>query len=201
VLKVGLTGGLASGKSTVGRILKDLGCHLFLADEAGHRLLAAGGEAVAPVRAAFGEAILSENGEIDRRKLGQIVFADPDALNRLNAIIHPLVFACEDRWLESVQSGDPQAVAVVEAAILIETGSYRRFDKLIVSWCPLETALVRAMARSGWPEAEARQRLARQMPIEEKKSYADYLIDTSGSMAETIEQTKVVYAALRSASL
>lgn len=201
MLKVGLTGGLASGKSTVGRILKDLGCHLFLADEAGHALLAPGGAAVAPVLASFGDSVLSENGGIDRRRLGQIVFSDADSLNRLNAIVHPLVFACEDYWLESVQSGDPHGVAVVEAAILIETGSYRRFDKLIVTWCPLETAIQRAMARSGWPEAELRQRLARQMPIEEKKSYADYLIDTSGSMAHTIEQTEAVYAALRSASL
>lgn len=205
MIQVGLTGGLATGKTTVGRILQGLGCHLFVADEAGHRLLAPGGEGVVPVLEAFGAGILSEDKSsggmnIDRRKLGQIVFSDPEALKRLNSILHPLVFASEDRWLAEIRRLDPQGIAVVEAAILIETGSYRRFDKIIVTWCPQETLLRRAKERSGWSEEEVKQRLARQMPLEEKLSYADYRIDTSGSMAETIQQTEAVYASLRSAS-
>lgn len=198
MLQVGLTGGMATGKSTVGAELVRLGCHLLKADELGHQLLQQGGACYEPVLAAFGRAILDQNGNIERRRLGMVVFNEPGALDKLNSIIHPAVFAFEENWLKQIEQSEQKAIAIVEAAILIETGNYKNFDKLIVTWCPEEMMIERAVARSGWSREEARRRIAKQMPIEEKKTYADYLIDTSGTMESTLEQTRAVYDALRS---
>ncbi len=201
MLQVGLTGGLATGKSTVGAELVRLGCHLLKADELGHKLLEQGGRCYEPVLAAFGRAILDANGNIERRRLGMVVFNEPGALEKLNSIIHPAVFQYEEEWLSNISESDQSAIAIVEAAILVETGNYKNFDKLIVTWCDEEVAIDRAVARSGWTREEARRRILKQMPIEEKKKYADYLIDTSGSMESTLEQTRAVYQALRSVKL
>ncbi len=201
MLQVGLTGGMATGKSTVGAELVRLGCHLLKADELGHKLLEKEGICYEPVVSAFGRAILDHNGNIERRRLGMVVFNESGALDRLNAIIHPAVFAYEAQWLESVKASEGHVIAIVEAAILIETGNYKNFDKLIVTWCSEELMVERAVARSGWTPEEAQRRIARQMPMEEKKQFADYLIDTSGTMESTIEQTRVVYAALRRLSV
>jgi dephospho-CoA kinase len=198
VLEVGLTGGMASGKSTVGAELVRLGCHLLKADELGHLLLAPGAACYEPVIAAFGRGILDGAGRIDRRRLAAIVFGEPGMLEKLNSIVHPAVFEYEANWLRDIESGDPSAIAVIEAAILIETGNYKNFDKLIVTYCPEEQMIARAVARNGIAAEEARRRLAKQMPIEEKKKYADFLIDTSGTLESTLEQTRAVYAALRS---
>lgn len=201
MLQVGLTGGLATGKSTVGAELVRLGCHLLKADELGHKLLEKGGRCYEPVLAAFGRAILDAEGNIERRRLGMVVFNEPGALEKLNSIIHPAVFQYEEEWLSNINESDQSAIAIVEAAILVETGNYKNFDKLIVTWCDEEVAIDRAVARSGWTRDEARRRILKQMPIEEKKNYADYLIDTSGSMESTLEQTRAVYEALRSVKL
>ncbi len=198
MLEVGLTGGMASGKSTVGAELVRLGCHLLKADELGHLLLAPGAACYEPVIAAFGRGILDGAGRIDRRRLAAIVFGEPGMLEKLNSIVHPAVFEYEANWLRDIESGDPSAIAVIEAAILIETGNYKNFDKLIVTYCPEEQMIARAVARNGIAAEEARRRLAKQMPIEEKKKYADFLIDTSGTLESTLEQTRAVYAALRS---
>lgn len=192
---------MATGKSTVGAELVRLGCHLLKADELGHKLLEKGGPCYEPVVAAFGCAILDQNENIERRRLGMVVFNETGALDRLNSIIHPVVFAYEENWLKGVEDSDSGAIAIVEAAILIETGNYKNFDKLIVTWCLEELMVSRAVARSGFSPDEAHRRIAKQMPIEEKKQYADYLIDTSGTMESTLEQTRAVYAALRSVSL
>ncbi|MCX6612855.1 MAG: dephospho-CoA kinase [Acidobacteria bacterium] len=198
MLQVGLTGGMATGKSTVAAELVRLGCHLLKADELGHKLLEKEGPCYEPVVSAFGRAILDHNGNIERRRLGMVVFNESGALDKLNAIIHPAVFAYEEQWLQGVKDSEKEAIAIVEAAILIETGNYKNFDKLIVTWCPVELMVERAVERSGWTPDEARRRIAKQMPIEEKKQFADYLIDTSGTMESTLEQTRAVYAALRS---
>ncbi len=197
MLRVGLTGGLATGKSTVARELEQLGAHLLYADAEGHRLLQPSGEAFAPVVAAFGEEIVKD-GRIDRRALAQIVFSDPIQLGRLNEIIHPLVFAWEERRMSDIAAQDPRAIAVVEAAILIETGSWRRFDKLILTVCPEPEQIRRAVARGGITESEARARLARQMPLENKVTYADFIIETSGTLDSTLAQTRAVWQKLRS---
>ena len=201
MLQVGLTGGMATGKSTVGAELVRLGCHLLKADELGHKLLEKDGPCYEPVVAAFGKAILDAEGNIERRRLGMVVFNESGALDRLNSIIHPSVFAYEENWLKGVGESETGAIAIVEAAILIETGNYKNFDRLIVTWCPEEVMIARAMARSGMTELEARRRIAKQMAIEDKKKYADFLIDTSGTMESTLEQTRAVYDALRSVSV
>ena len=201
MIQVGLTGGIATGKSVVGQELLRLGCHLLKADELGHKLLEKNGPCYEPVLAAFGRAILDADGNIERKRLAMVVFNEGGALDKLNSIVHPAVFAYEAAWLSSIAVGEGRAIAVIEAAILIETGSYKNFDKLIVTWCPEETMIERAMARAGWTRDEARRRIAKQMPAAEKKSYADYVIDTSDTLESTLEQTRAVYTALRSLPL
>lgn len=196
MLRVGLTGGLASGKTHVGRELVALGCHLLQADQIGHQLLQPEGAAYARVVEAFGPSILTPDNKIDRKKLGSIVFAQPAELKRLNEIVHPLVFQEQERWFADVAAGDPAAIAVVEAAIMVEIGSYQRYDKLILAYCTEEQQIARAMARDGLSEAAVRDRLARQMPLAEKKRHADYLIDTSGTREQTNAQVRQVYQAL-----
>ena len=198
MLKVGLTGGLASGKSFAGRVLEELGCHVLRADEVGHQVLMPEGEAYELVVGMFGAQILSDNGLIDRKRLAAEVFADPEKLAALNAIVHPAVFRREAEYLAGAAARDPDGIAVVEAAILIETGSYRRFDRIILAVCTEEQQIQRAMHRDGWTREEAEARLKRQMPLAEKRKYADFVIDTSGSKESTVEQVRRVYQILRS---
>ncbi len=198
MLRVGLTGGLASGKSFVGHSLADLGCHLIEADELGHQVLLPGGEAYDAVIDEFGNQILDDEGMIDRRRLGALVFNDTERLAKLNSLVHPPVRAREKELEARASQIDPGGIVVVEAAILIETGSYKGFDRLIVAACPPEVQLERAMRRSGLTEDEVRARLSRQLPLEEKVKVADYVIDTSGSKEHTLEQVRKVYESLRS---
>ena len=198
MLRVGLTGGLASGKSLVGRTLAELGCYLIQADQVGRQVQAKGGEAYAPIVAEFGDTILNASGEIDRRKLGADVFAHPERLAKLNAIVHPIVVAKRQQLEQDYLAAHPQGIAVTEAAILVETGAYRDFDRLIVAACRPEQQIERAMARDGLTEEEVRNRMERQLPLERKAALADYVIDTSGSEAQTVEQTRALYRTLRS---
>jgi dephospho-CoA kinase len=197
MLRVGLTGGLATGKSFVGDALHDLGCALLRADELGHEVLAPGGEAYAPVVEAFGREILDEQGLIVRRRLAALVFDDPERLRFLNSLVHPSVIAREEAWMQQVEDADPRAIAVVEAAILIETGSYKRFHKIILTVCAPEQQIERSMKRDGLTRQEVLARLSRQMPLDEKRRYADYVIDTSGEKSSTLEQVKQLYDQLR----
>lgn len=198
MLRVGLTGGLATGKSYAGEVLRSLGCHLLKADELGHEVLLPGGEAYLPVIEAFGRGILNEDGTIVRRKLAAEVFDRPDRLALLNSLVHPPVVAREEAWIRQVAQAEPDAIAVVEAAILIETGSYKRFSRLIVTVCRPEQQVERAMKRDGISRDEVEARLRRQMPLEDKIKLADYVIDTSGDKKETARQVQEVYLALRS---
>jgi dephospho-CoA kinase len=200
MLRVGLTGGLASGKTFVGKTLADLGCHLIQADELGHQVLLPGAEAYDPVVREFGAGMLAEDGTIDRRKLGRLVFERPELLEKLNGIVHPAVFRIEERMLAEFVAADPRGIAVVEAAILVETGSYKKFDRLIVAVCTFEQQLERAMRRDSSTRDETLARLKRQLPLEEKVRVADYVIDTSGTKESTIEQTQAAYRSLRSIS-
>ena len=197
MIRAGLTGGLASGKTFVARVLESLGCHVIHADELGHQVLMPGGEAYDLAVAAFGRDILAPDGTIDRRKLAALVFNDPDKLAYLNSLVHPAVFRRENDFMENVRRADPSGIIVVEAAILIETGSYKRFDRLILAVCKPEQQIERAMHRDGSTREEALARLSRQMPLDEKRKYADYVIDTSGPKESTIEQTRAVYESLR----
>jgi len=197
MLTVGLTGGLASGKSAVGRALADLGCLVIRNDELGHQTLEPDGEAYAGVVGEFGPGILLPDGRVDRRKLAAEVFHDPAQLARLNALVHPPVRARTQQMLAEYAATHPHGIAVVEAAIMIETGSYRDYAKLIVAVCSREQQIERAMARDGVTREEVLDRLRRQMPLDEKVKYADYVIDTSGSRENTLAQVRAVHASLQ----
>jgi dephospho-CoA kinase len=188
---------LACGKSFVGEALKKMGCLLIQADELGHQALARNGAAYKPVVAEFGPGILTATGEIDRKALAAQVFGNPERLATLNALVHPAVVKREEELIAGHARRDSEGIAVVEAAILIETGSYHRFDRMILVTCKAEQQVERAMRREGAIESDVRARLNSQMPLEEKRKYADFVIDTSGDKEDTLRQTRAVYDALR----
>jgi dephospho-CoA kinase len=200
MLRVGLTGGLASGKTFVGHALAELGCHLIEADELGHQVLLPGGEAYDAVVNEFGEEILDEDRYIVRRKLGALVWDNAERLAKLNSIVHPVVIARQQEIIAKIERNDSAAIVVVEAAILVETGSYRRFDRLIVVICTVEQQVERAMRRGAYSKEEVLARLSRQLPLKEKVRVADYVIDTSDTKERTLDQVKTVYNSLRSLS-
>ncbi len=200
MLKVGLTGGLATGKSFVGAALAEMGCHLIKADELGHQVLLPGGEAYDGVVREFGDGILNPDGTIDRKRLAAEVFGNPERLAALTSLVHPPVIRREQEFMARIAAHEPDAIAVVEAAILIETGSYKRFDTIILAVCGEEQQVERAVLRDGADPEEVRARIRRQMPLEEKRKYAAYIIDTSGSKEDTLRQTRAVYNLLRSTS-
>jgi len=197
MLRIGLTGGLACGKTFVGEALASYGCYLIHADELGREALLPGGPAFEPAIREFGPEILGPDGRIDRRRLASRVFGDPAALERLNSLVHPEVARREEELMAGFAAREPKGIAVVEAAILIETGRYKCFDRLILVACPEEEQVARAMLRDGAEEAEVRARLSRQMPLAEKRKYADFVIDTSGAKEATLRQTRAVYETLR----
>jgi dephospho-CoA kinase len=198
MLRVGLTGGLASGKSFVGEQLAALGCFVIQADELGHQVQQVDAEAYREIVNEFGPEILLPDRQIDRRRLAREVFGNPERLRKLNEIVHPLVRARIEKMLAGFAAREPQGIAVVEAAILIETGSYRQYDRLIVVVASEQQQIERAMARDQISRQDAVQRMRRQMPLADKVKLADYIIDTSGSKEHTIEQTRAVYESLRS---
>jgi dephospho-CoA kinase len=198
VLRVGLTGGLACGKSFVGRALADLGCHLIQADELGHQVMMPGGEAYHDILDEFGSGILGDDGRISRRKLSGMVWNHPERLAKLNNLVHPPVQKREEAQMAEIAAADPHAVVVVEAAILVETGRYKSFDRLVVVTCTAEQQMERALERGAYNKEEILARMARQLPLAEKLKVADYVIDTSGEKAATLEQVRKVYGELRS---
>ena len=174
-----------------------MGCHLIEADELGHRVLEPGGAAYDDVVRAFGAGILDRDGAIDRKRLAAEVFSRPDRLALLNSFVHPRVFQLEEELMAQFKMADPHGIAVVEAAILIETGSYKKFDRLIVVTCDERSQMARALARDKAGRDDVVARLNRQMPVSEKLKLADYVIDTSGKRDETLRQTRDVYDSLR----
>jgi dephospho-CoA kinase len=200
MLKVGLTGGYASGKSHVARHLASLGCHVIYADKLGHQVLLPGGEAYAPAVSLFGTGILGTDQTIDRKKLASIVFQSPELLKQLNAIVHPAVFRLEAQSFIGFESQNPKGIAVIEAAILIETGRYKTLDRLMVTSCPAEVQIQRAMARDQITRQEAESRLARQISDAERIRFADYVVYTDGPPEQTIAQVDSIYNQLRQLS-
>jgi dephospho-CoA kinase len=198
MLRVGLTGGYATGKTFVGRELEQLGCLLISADKLGHEVLEPGGEAYEPAHDAFGDAILNGDGTINRKKLGEIVFSSPEKLALLSGFVHPAVFHLENELMARYAEAKHDGIAVVEAAILIETGRFSTYERLIVTVCDSETQITRGMRRDHLTRDQVLERLAHQMPVEEKRKYADFVIDTSGEKAETIRATEAVYMELKS---
>jgi dephospho-CoA kinase len=198
MLKVGLTGGYATGKTFVASEFERRNCHLIFADRLGHATLQPDGAAYRPTVQLFGHAILLPDSTIDRKKLASIVFADPDRLAQLNAIVHPAVFQLEEQMLADFRTRDPRGIAILEAAILIETGRYAYCDKLILTACSQETQIARGMKRDDITREAVLARLAKQLSLEEKKRYADFVIDTDGSKEDTVKQVQQVYLSLRS---
>ena len=198
MLRVGLTGGLASGKTFVGEKLQELGCFLIKADDLGHATLEPGGEAYEPAVREFGDTILDSGGRINRRLLAAQVFGDPARLAILNSFVHPAVRSRTRKLTEDFMRRKPDGIVVNEAAILVETGSYKDFDRLIVASCDEPRQIERAMHRDGLTRAEAEVRLRRQLPLADKVKVADFVVDTSGSKENTVAQTIAVWEALRS---
>ena len=198
MLRVGLTGGIATGKSTVGAMFVELGCRLIDSDGITHELLAPGQAVHAAVVKEFGDRILAADGTIDRRILGDIVFTeDPPSRARLNSLVHPAVIQRQQEWLREVEADNPQGIAIVSAALMIEAGTYKNYDKVIVVTCSSEMQKARLRARSVLSEHQIEARINSQMPMQEKVKYADSVIDNSGSLAATRSQVRHVYEQLR----
>jgi dephospho-CoA kinase len=198
MLKVGLTGGIACGKSTVLDMFGALGAKTQRADAVAHQMIAPGEKAYERIVEAFGSDVLAKDGTIARPKLAAKAF--PNRIAELNAIVHPAVLAYEDEWMRKVGEDDPNCVAICEAALLIEAGGLARFDRLIVVTCTMEQKIARFAERSGSSEAEARReverRMAAQMPEEQKAPLADYVIDNSGTREEAERRVREIWKEL-----
>jgi len=197
MLKVGLTGGIATGKSFVLSVLAEFGCHVIDADKLAHDAIVPGAPAYFEVIESFGEGILKDDRTVDRQKLGALVFADAEARARLNAIVHPRVFESQKEWFAALAAEHPDAIAVVDAALMIETGSYKNFDCLVVVHCAPNVQLNRLMTRNKLSHDEAQKRIESQMRPEEKLHFADHVIDTSGTFEGTRTQVHRLYHQLK----
>ena len=193
--KLGLTGGIASGKSAVAAILRELGFPVLDADSISHKLMEPGQTAHDEILQAFGADLADSSGRIDRHKLAAIVFADSTKLAKLNSILHPRVDQIIFDQLDAWQKSGAHSAAFVEAALLIEAGMAPRLDGLVVAWCTPEQQLERLRAR-GMSETEARRRMAVQLPIDEKIKHATYTIDCSGTLEVTRAQVQALAAKL-----
>lgn len=198
MLILGLTGGIASGKSLVARVFKDCGAHLIDADKIVHDLLEPGQPAWREVLDHFGAAIRLPDGTIDRRKLGEIVFYDKDEREWLNRCIHPRVFEAYLAQVRHIAERQPDAVVILDAALLIETGYHARMDKLVVVYAGEEQQLMRLRRRDGFSEDQALARIRSQMPLGKKRVFADFVIDNTGTREDTERQAREVFAACRS---
>jgi dephospho-CoA kinase len=193
MLRVGLTGSIGVGKSFVGSVFVELGCRLLDADATAREVVLPGTAGLAAVVEEFGNEVLQPDGTLDRKQLGAVVFGDEQKRQRLNAILHPRIIERQDEILRQWEREEPDGIGIVDAALMIESGGYKRFDKLIVVHCRPEAQLERLILRDALSRDEAQKRIDSQMPQEEKQRYADYLIDTSDGFELTRERTKAVY--------
>jgi dephospho-CoA kinase len=196
MLRLGLTGGIASGKSAVAAMLREMGFAVLDADSLAHKLIEPGHPAHDDILNEFGPSVLAQDARVDRAKLSAIVFNDRSRLDRLNAIVHPRVAELVFRQFAEWQRAGTRDAAFVEAALLIESGIHKNLDGLVVAWCEPEQQLKRLLAR-GLSEPEARRRIASQLPVEEKLRLATEKIDCSGSLEETRRQVEALAAKLR----
>jgi|SRR5580704_3292264 dephospho-CoA kinase len=199
MLRVGLTGGIAAGKTTVASMLRERDVPVLDADPLGHALLEPGQTTYGEVVAAFGKDILDSYGNVNRAKLGALIFGDAEKRARLNQILHPRILAVVQKWFAALDEPDGPEFAVVEAALLVEANYTEKLDKLIVCWCRPEQQMERLLQR-GLSEPEAQQRVAAQMPLDEKRKKAQVVIDCSGSFEETERQVNQAVEQLRSAA-
>jgi dephospho-CoA kinase len=209
LLKVGLTGGIASGKSVVGEMFMALGAHLIQADGIAHELMQPGEAVYREVVQHFGEGILNTDGSVNRARLAEAAFgvpggSKPSRIQELNQIVQPAVIRRQEEWMAEVGRRDPRAITMVEAALILEAGAAKRFDRLVVVTCRPEQRIQRWAARVGVDEETARRevtrRMATQFPDEEKIRAADYVIDNAGSLDETQKRVREVYGELKGAA-
>jgi len=193
----GLTGGVASGKSTVARMLEGLGARIIDADRIGHELLRRPHPSYQEIVRSFGSEILDFRGEIDRKRLAAVVFADPARLRELDTILHPRIIAQVEELAAQYHAKSPGAVIVVDTALLFEAGIGGCFTKVLVVWCLPEQQIERLMAKAGLSRQEAEQRIAVQMSAAEKRLRADYEVDCSGSLETTRAQVEALYPVLQ----
>jgi len=206
LLRVGLTGGIASGKSVVGEMFVALGAHLIQADAIAHQLMQPGEAVYQEVVRHFGAGILNSDGSVNRGRLAEAAFGDSEGnkasrIQELNQIVHPAVIRTQEEWMAEIGRGDSRAIAIVEAALILEAGSAKSFDRLVVVTCHPEQRIQRWALRVGVDEEAARReverRMAAQFPDEEKIKVADYVIDNSGSLDETQRRVGQVYGDLK----
>ena len=193
MLRVGLTGSIGVGKTFVASVFTELGCHVLDADLTAREVVMPGTPGLRALTEAFGEEILNTDGTLDRKQLGALIFADENQRQRLNHILHPFIIARQDEIMNAWEAEDPDGIGIVDAALMIESGGYRRFDKLIVVHCRPEVQLERLMLRDKLSREEAERRITSQMSQEEKQKFADYLIDTSDGFELTRVRTVEVY--------
>jgi len=197
-LLVGLTGGIATGKSTVSALLRQLGCEIIDADLLAREVVEPGQPAWTTIVAEFGQDVLTGDGTLDRKKLGAIVFADPERRRRLEAITHPAIRERFQARLDGLAEKGFTGIVIFDAAVLIESGNYKNMDRLAVVVTDEPTQMSRLRGRDGTDDAEGRRKIASQMPLSEKAKLADYVIDNSGDRHATAEQVRRVFAALMS---
>lgn len=202
MLRVGLTGGIACGKSTIASMLAERGAHFLQADGLAHQLYAPGGVSYDEVVSHFGREILNEDGSVNRARLANVVF--PDRIDELNAIVHPAVIKAQTEWMAEVERQDPDGIVVVEAALLIEAGAHKDFDKVIVVTCGLDCKVKHYAQRTGVSLEQARAEVLRrsqaQFSDEEKARHADYVVENSGSLEDAERQVERIWQELKRSS-
>lgn len=197
MLKVGLTGSIAVGKTYVCECFRELGAYVLDADQTAREVVEPGTNGLKLIVESFGDNVLQADGSLDRAKLGEIVFAYAEKRQLLNSIVHPLVIEEQNAWLAEREAEDPGGIAIIDAALMIESGSYKRLNKLIVVWCNTAIQLQRLMLRNKLSAEDAQKRIDAQMPQDEKKRFADFLIDTSEGFDDTKRQVGEVYGQLK----
>ena len=195
-LLVGLTGGIATGKSTVATLLRDLGAEIIDADVLAREVVEPGEPALDEIVTEFGRSVLESTGRLDRKALGAIVFAEPERRRKLEAITHPRIRERFQRGLDALAARDFRGLVFFDAAVMIESGNYRNMDRLVVVVADEPTQITRLMARDGIARDEALRKIRSQMPLAEKAKLADYVIDTSGEPAATAARVRAVQQAL-----
>jgi dephospho-CoA kinase len=193
MLRVGLTGSIGVGKSFVTSIFAELGCHVLDADQTAREVVMPGAPGLNAITTEFGEEILNADGTLNRKQLGAVVFANETRRQRLNHILHPFIIARQDEIMRDWEREDPNGIGLIDAALMIESGGYQRFDRLIVVHCRPEVQLERLMLRDKLSREEAQRRIDSQMSQEEKQKFADYLIDTSDGFESTRAQSVEIY--------
>lgn len=197
MIVTGLTGGMCCGKSTVSSMLTELGCCIIDADQISRRLVEPGMPALKRITRFFGDTILNKDGTLDRRKLAGIIYHDSEKRKILNSILHPMIIKEEERLVRDAVRANKHQITIVSAALMIETGHYKRFPKIIVVYCSKEKQIERIMKREHCTRKEALQRIQAQLTSREKKNYADYSINTSGPYPQTRRQVVHLYQKLR----